>query len=267
MSIIFKSSSTNPNSVNNSRIILNLSQQTTLLNNLVAFYNFDGDINDSSGNGIDLSPGPRCSYNFTTPLVGVNAIQFNNFGTCFSSAGLIYPNNIWNLYNHNTSASYSLWFKYTQNIKFMGGCGWTFFGAGYGKFGFNVQPTYNQNEIGFGLAGVGQMGNPVSINVGQWYHIVGTYDYITGNYKIYMNGNLIVNEHPSMNAPGQDYQGFAIDGSGYGSVGEYGIPIVMDAVGLWNKALNQNEINELYNNQNANQYPFIKQSNVKIISR
>lgn len=229
-----------------------------LSSNLVAFYNFNGDINDSSGNGKDLTVGPSCDYNFTTPLVGSNAIQFNNFGFCGTSSGLTYRNNIWNLYDGNTSASYSLWFKYTQNINFPGSCAWTFFGADFGYFGFNINPTYKvNNEIVFGLAGVGFIGKSIAINVGEWYHIVGTYDHTTGKYKIYKNGHLIINEQPSMSAPDQNYQGFAINGSGYGSLGEYGIPIIIDAVGLWDKALNYNEVLFLYNSNNGNEYPLI----------
>jgi hypothetical protein len=228
----------------------------SLLSNLKAFYPFNGNTLDYSGNGIRLGSGKSCVYNYTTAKVGTSAIQFTNFGYCFRSAGLTYPNNIWNLYDGNTSASYSLWFKYTQDITFPGGCGWTFFGSDYGNFGFNISPTYNTNEIHFGLAGVGQMGNPTTLTVGQWYHIVGTYDNTTGSYKIYMNNNLIVNQTPTMSAPGQNYQGFAINGSGYGVDGEYGIPIIFDAVGLWTRLLTPYDVNRLYNNGNGLEYPF-----------
>jgi hypothetical protein len=244
MSVLFKSNK-------NNTVISNLSS------NLVAFYNFDGDRNDSSGNGLNLSIGLDCAYNYTDAKVGSSAIQFTKFGTCYRSAGLTYPNNIWNLYNGNTSASYSLWFKYTQDITFSGGCAWTFFGADYGNFGFSINPTYNTNEISFRLAGVGAIGNPITLIVGEWYHIVGTYDYITRKYKIYKNGYLIVNEQPSMVAPWENYQGFAINGSGLDTRGEYGLPIIMDAVGLWNKELSYSEVLSLYNNGNGDQYPFL----------
>jgi len=254
---------------NNSKILTKVNLQSNLKNSIVAFYNFDGDINDSSGNGIDLSPGIYCDYNFTTPLVGSSAIQFTNFGSCGDSSGLNYPNNIWNLYDGNTSASYSLWFKYTQDIIYTGGCGKTFFGSDFGNFGFAINPRlYYNNEIKFDLAGVGTIGQPTSVNVGQWYHIIGIYDHTIGRYKIYKNGNLIVNEVPTMNAPLQNFQGFTINGSANSSAGEYGIPIIMDAVGFWNKALNHNDVIQLYNNGQGNEYPFSPTTNnFKIISK
>jgi hypothetical protein len=244
-----------------SSVTLPVYNTSTLVNGLCAFYNFDGNFNDSSGNGINLGTGGSCAYNYTTGVAGT-AIQFTNYGTCGSSSGVVYPYDIWNVYN-GQSASFSIWFKYTQDIQFTGGCSYVFFGGVYSKFGFNVQPTTIKNQISYGISNVYQTTDPTLVTVGQWNHIVGTFNSSTNALKIYRNGTLINSVSGlSMNAPGQGWTGFAINGSNNqaanstSTAGEYGIPIVFDATGLWNRVLSDSEIAALYNNGAGLEYPF-----------
>jgi hypothetical protein len=244
-----------------SSVTLPVYNHSTLFNGLCAFYNFDGNFNDSSGNGINLGTGGSCAYNYTTGVAGT-AIKFTNYGTCGSSSGVVYPYDIWNVYN-GQSASFSIWFKYTQDIQFLGGCSYMFFGSDYSKFGFNIQPTTIKNQISYGISNVYQTTDPTLVTVGQWNHIVGTFNSSTNALKIYRNGTLINSVSGlSMNAPGQGWTGFAINGScnqaanSTSTAGEYGIPIVFDATGLWNRVLSDSEIAALYNNGNGTQYPF-----------
>jgi hypothetical protein len=239
--------------------------------NLKAFYNFDSDINDSTINGLNLSKGGSCAYTITnSSKVGSSAIQFTNYGPCGSAAGLVYPSNIWNIFDGVTNASFSFWFNLTQNIPNTNPsasyCGMNIFGSDFGNFGFFVGPkgttAYQfggDNNIRIGIANNPNLlmstSNPLTINT--WYHFVGVLDNTNKNFTSYINGiKLNSLSFSSINAPGQNYQGFAIDGSGYGTKGEYGIPCIFDATGLWNKALTPDEVALLYHQASGRQYPF-----------
>lgn len=237
---------------------------------LLAFYNFQGNILDSVGTISPLITGNSCSLNYTMGINGTSAIQFNNFGTCASTgggivvggAGVFCPNNVWDIFQGNTKASFAFWFKYTQNIPLVNpvnaGCGMTFFGSDFGRFGFGVAPNNGVINnvtcyIAANASGSARYTDPSPIVVGQWNHIAGTYDNTTRNFRVYRNGNLVHNHtFPStIFAPIENYSGFGINGSGFiqgSNVGEYGIPIIIDSVGLWTRVLTNQDISILYNN-------------------
>jgi subtilase family serine protease len=246
-----------PTSTNNAYADLNAG--------LLAFYNFENNyINVTGDSQWDLYPGSNggTEYEWATGKVGLSSIKFLNEGTCNVTAGLVCPYTPWNLYDRQTSASFSIWIKYPDNYAQNSSCGKTIFGQDFGDFGFNVNPSTAplQNHLLYGLAGGTYQGvtytdpNPITPNV--WYHIVGTYNHVTNTFKIYRNGSLIVTANPKVTRPTQEYEGYAIDGSGMDTRGEYGIPIYFDATGLWTKELLPAEVALLYNNGNGLQYPF-----------
>lgn len=241
------------------------------VNDLLAFYRFNGNILDSVGTIAPLATGTNASINFTSGLNGTSAIRFNSFGTCSNGAGLMCPQNVWNLYSGNTKASYSFWFKFTQNIPnenpINSGCGMAFFGNDFGTFGFGVGPTDGVNT-GRPRVYIAGQGPPIytfasPIVVGQWYHLAGTYDNTTRNFRVYVNGSLVHNHtFPSaISAPPQNFLGFGINqiggyfNAGTNRGGEYGIPIIMESVGLWTKVLNASEVAAIYNDGNGKDLP------------
>ena len=263
--------------------LLNNSLSGNIFDNMLAFYNFDGNILDSIGTISPLITGGSCSFNYTTGINGTSAIQFNNFGLCASGAGLFCPNDIWNLYEGNTKASFAFWFKYNQNIPTTNPinifCGMSFFGSSFGRFGFAVNPNFTGevNRVNCSIAnngsGAARYFDPLPITVGEWNHIAGTYDNTTRNFKVYRNGNLVHNyTYPSaIVAPSQDpafYKGFGINGSAYinGSfIGEYGIPITFESVGLWTRVLTDQEVSFLYNSRFSYSSNFLPTSRLNSI--
>lgn len=235
---------------------------------LLAFYNFQGNILDSVGTISPLITGGSCSFNYTTGVNGASAIQFNNFGSCGTGAGLFCPNDVWNLFQGNTKASFAFWFKYTQSIPLLNpvnaGCGMSFFGNDFGRFGFGVAPNNGVVNnvtcyIAANASGGARYTDPSPITVGEWNHIAGTYDNTTRNFKVYRNGNLVHNyTFPSVIIPPVEdpniYKGFGIDGSGFigsgifSGTGEYGIPIIIDSLGLWTRVLTDQDVSILHNN-------------------
>jgi len=86
--------------------------------------------------------------------------------------------------------------------------------------------------------------------------VTATYDLPTTTMRLYLNGvlkstysNAVIG---SNSAP--SWHGFALNGSVTDGSKEYGANQSFDALGFWNKTLNQNEISSLYNNGNGKQF-------------
>jgi len=248
---------------------------TTLTTGLCAFYSFEGNTNDSTNNGLNLGTGGNSAYNFTTGKTGASAIQFTNYGPCGAAAGLTYPNNIWNIYDGVTNASFSFWIKIPQYFPSVNPafstCGMTIFGADYGNFGFSINPAgptgaAAPNMLVFSLAGNITPSITATFITNTWYHFAGVLNNTNKTYTVYRNGAVLsAVSFTSLTAPGENFQGFAIDGSGQSTNGEYGVPCTFDAVGLWNRALSASEITTLYNNGNGIQYPFTYNANYLLV--
>ena len=88
-------------------------------------------------------------------------------------------------------------------------------------------------------------------SVGGWYHVVGTYDKATGKQRLYVNGQLAGTQtHPAGNTvvPLTSFSDMRIGRSGY--KGYFNGTI--DDVRLYNRALNSQEVQDLYNVFQAN---------------
>ena len=248
-----------------SKILFQNTEIFSSITGLLAFYSFQDNILDSVGTISPLLPGNSCSFNYTTGVNGAKAIQFNNFGSCAFGGGLFCPNDVWDIFQGDTKASFAFWFKYTQDIPLVNpvspGCGMSFFGSDFGRFGFGVASNNGiVNRVSCYIAanasGGARYTDPSPIVIGEWNHIAGTYNNTTRNFKVYRNGILVHNyTFPSAITPPTEspifYKGFGINGSGYiqaSSVGEYGIPIVIDSLGLWTRVLTEQDVSLLYNN-------------------
>lgn len=209
-------------------------------NGLVGEWLFNGNANDTSGNGNNGTV-----YGATTI-----ADRFGNANNCFhfSSANIDYiriPNNV--SLQGMSAISISSWinieqYRTEQTI--------------VGKWG-SASDSYHialiQGGIRFGIGINGGCGGDINtspglIQTGKWYHILGIY---AGNMmKIYINTNLVLNINSSVGniayTPHDVYIGTF---ESYGTISPsvtFG-PGRIDDVRIYNRALSDSEIQALYN--------------------
>ena len=100
----------------------------------------------------------------------------------------------------------------------------------------------------------------VAVNDGLWHLICGTYD--GAKMKVYVDGTLDV-EADWFSDPVFSTPNYISIGAGYNSATLIQ-PLTgsLDEVGIWNRALTQTEITDLYNSTNGIQYPFSLIANI-----
>jgi hypothetical protein len=215
-------------------------------NGLVAWYPFNGNAIDSSGNNNNgsINGGTYISDRngllnsaLSLPNLGNNSMvgnvapQFNNFGLSLS-VWLRFPNQ----YNQSSLAVIKNGIPYSN--------------------GFNV--AIDQNNQAYGVNNylvVFLVGNGTAVTfisnqseLGQWSHLVSTYD--SNSIKIYLNGILKATQpfNLSLNCPNNDLIFGQWDNPTAPSVTNRNI----DDIGIWNRALTQQEITDLYNSCGKN---------------
>ena len=215
---------------------------------LVGYWPFDGNANDESGNGLN---GTINGAVLTSDRFGISNKAFS-----FNVNQSILINNTTTLNPYPLSIS--LWYKATNwssgensNIirKYSSGA-WNGFGISFNDYNnlpcvpsFYLRSTTNRvlgyyNEPPF---------DQTNITLSQWYHYVFVVDSSGG--KIYVNGNLI-SSHPWTGIAGPTSSNLQLQIGGLGDSWYRGL---IDDVGIWNRALNQQEITNLYNSANTNE--------------
>jgi len=205
-------------------------------NGLVGWWLFNGNANDLSGNG---NNGTVNGATLTTDRFGATAkaYDFNGINDFISLAnsGSI---------NFSQGISFSAWIK-TNDIRLASivdketTCN---------SYGYRLN-TRNDGQIWteHGCYGNGQPGcytakANINYTSNTWYFIVGTLDLINGN-RIYVNGNLVDQGAVTQLINNSKNIEF---GRATGGTGEYFWGII-DDIGIWNRALTQQEITDLYN--------------------
>jgi hypothetical protein len=226
-------------------------------NGLVSWFPFNGNANDTSGNGFN---GTVSGATLTTDRFGNNNSAYN-----FSDNQQItipnsadqnpYPLTISLWYNpstHPTGTSTNIFSKYVA-------ASWNGFQIVYAD---NTNVTNDGVVInnGFGTSSwytrdlnnrvIGYYGSPgflqANVATNTWYHYVFVLDATGG--KIYVNGQLISSDNWD-GTPGVAINNFLwkIGGQYEGNSWFNG---KIDDIGIWNRALNQTEISGLYNGVN-----------------
>ena len=217
------------------------------VNGLVGYWPFNGNANDESGNG-------------NNGTVNGATLTLDRFGNSNSGYGLstlsdnLSVTNIQPSFNNN-ALTVSLWLKFPTQYN-QSSLALVKNGIPYTN-GFDV--AIDQNDSAYGANNylvvflVGN-GNAVSFisnqsELGVWSNIVSTFDGI--NIKIYLNGILKATQsfNQSMNIPNNNLV--------FGSWDNPTTPVIqtrqLDDIGIWNRALTQQEITNLYNSVSSNE--------------
>ena len=220
-------------------------------NGLVGWWPFTGNANDESGNG----------YNGTPNGVGLSSDRFGSTNNSF-----IFNNPQGNYISTNcpgpqADRSISLWFK--QSVPNSGIDQWPL--AVYGccnqgnSFGIFIFPNNIPSQgyrIGIDIGASYIVFNPIP-NISQWHHIVANYSLSFGNTvmscQVYLDGVLL------SGIAGQFNPNIILNTGSGGPLTIGGNPNFqpaqfqgnIDDIGIWNRALTQQEITDLYNAVNC----------------
>ena len=217
-------------------------------NGLVGWWPFNGNANDESGNG---NNGTVNGATLTSDRLGNLNKAFNFNGTNFITV----PDN--NLLDLTDNFSISSWFN---AYSFPGNT----FGGPINLILCKRQNIPSNIVDGFGGYGVWEsIGSHVlstqsfpnagpqnyasstfNIQNSIWYNYVATYDDLTDSLKYYLNGNLIFTEYLPLEIQNNSYDMYI---GALGSNPTYFWDGVIDDIGIWNRALTQQEITALYN--------------------
>jgi hypothetical protein len=194
-----------------------------LTDNLLAFYKLS-DLSDSSGNNHTLTNNGNVT--FASGKLGNAAV--------FDGSNYLSPTPFW---QNGTSLTVSLWVKTTaENYSYL-------IGGNGPSDGFYVVMNGSGYASAYAGAEYSEFEGPsILVNDGSWHHIVLKAN--NGSATIYVDGVAgTSNSIPE-----------TILESGYMSIGVNGeanfafLNGEMDAVGIWNRALSDAEVAELYNN-------------------
>jgi hypothetical protein len=199
-------------------------------NGLVGWWPFNGNANDESGNG---NNGTVNGATLTTDRFGVaskaysfdaNKILVNNNPSLNLQGGFTF--NCWVLLNGNTSDN-TIISKY-QN-----------FDDSYSFVVKNLKPTI---QTASSPANWSICQNTNTLNQNVWINLAASFDTLTNEFKIYKNGVLIhqcINNSSIALSNANVYFGSFSNGNYF-----YG---KIDDIGIWNRAINDQEILNLYN--------------------
>ncbi len=183
---------------------------------LVSYFKFDGTLKDFIGNTPEGTY--HGSVSFTTGKAGY-ALYLNGTNAYIDFAR--------DSYKSGNNVSVAFWFKksnITEALKYFVVCS-----------DFGIWTETGKAGIAISLPSTNSAGGNITANA--WVHLVGTYD--GTNIKLYLNGILIkTTYHPgTISDPNRNLT--------LGYFGSYWAGIIDDLF-IYNKALNQTEINQLY---------------------
>lgn len=116
--------------------------------------------------------------------------------------------------------------------------------------------TYLYNRLGVSYSTINQtdqmLAGTTVLSSNQWYHVACTFNKITGEVKLYLNGNLEANTYASPNSglhfPGGSFYKIFSIGNIPSGVGYNGFKGFIDQVLVYTRALTSTEVLDIYNN-------------------
>jgi gliding motility-associated-like protein len=235
----------------------NLSLPINLKNGLVAYYPFNGNANDESGNGNNGTINGGVT-NTTDRLGNSNSALFFDGNNSYISVpkldNLKYSPitySAWVIVNSYFPSSFGHKFRAVigRNTAYVLDCG---------VIGFFADNAVNNGIFdntflmwrGGGVGIFNEIPTPkVKPDLNKWTHIVYTQEF-DGTWKWYQNG--ILTNSGSFNLPQADYNFFQIGGCNNQSTGNTFWNDKLDDIGVWNRVLTQNEVKTLYNQYDKN---------------
>ena len=206
---------------------------------LIAHYEFENNTNDSSGNG---NHGTKYGGGLYVDGVINKAMTFDGVG---NSSYVTIPQSAFNKY----VGTVGMWIK--PNKLSTGGL-WTFYNGDDNRLRFEI--LQNQLRVMVDKNTSILSANLIEQNTSKWSHVSFTYDFIHGLYQIYQNGQLLDitldNSNPMNNVPSYGYIGIVKDYDDDDNDSndlDYGFDGIIDDVRIYNKALDEIEIFQLYN--------------------
>jgi len=217
--------------------------------NMTAWYKFDGDFTDSSGNGRDLT-NITSSFDITNKKQGTSSILFptTQNGLVEFPSG-IHPYNIWN--NSTSGITFSIWFRYVTQTGLWGRL-FDFESTANTDSGFFISVKANPNSVNTGIYFKTNttafsysnwdttVGKPLD---GNWHHIIWNINK-SGVWTIYydnVNLNCGITASPinitTYNIRYMADSAYPGDASFSGNIDDFRI---------YNRALSPSEINILY---------------------
>ena len=226
-------------------IIQSLNAQVNLSQGLVAYYPFNGNANDESGNGFN---GTVSNAVLTNDRFGVDDKAYN-----FNGTSSVIQADITSIPLGNTSRTISVWARGNDDKSQM-----TI--AGYGDAAGTAYDAFDINYFKYSLLAGHGSGIVIDFDLDylysdstfydEWKHIVAVYDDQTSSCSLYINNSLISSELLTLNTLNVNDTKFNIGAknvlSGLWRYFEGDI----DDVCVYNRALNQEEITALYNGAN-----------------
>ena len=223
-------------------VLFGVQGQNWVTNGLVAYFPFNGNPNDMSGNGHNAQ-----IYNPTNVIL--TADRFGNTGSAYSFGGnsidgaetAIWGNGM-NL--AGTSLTISFWIKgqYTQVLDDFGGVGIGRTAPGTpnpgGSSGQNLHIYSSYERIRFSFF-YNDCDAAQTVPVGQWAQLCFVFDNTNMSRKIFINGNEVSNCLAAYGFSGNDI--FSINGRKVG----------MDDVRFYNRALSSSEVAQLHTIESA----------------
>ena len=212
-------------------------------NGLVGWWPFNGNANDESGNGnngVVINP----QTTLTTDRNGNNNSAYTFVNS--TQSGIQTTSNV---SINSTSISASLWFNPSSNLTISSGQ--KIFISGNGNV--PIQFTYNNGGICIEWCsnqGVVQHTAPMSFNANTWYHVAFS-GAVSSNLKVYINGIEYITSTTANNLRTMSNGSLLF---GISSSSSWPSPFngKIDDIGIWNRALTQQEITNLYQTQPFN---------------
>ena len=235
-------------------------QKLNIDSGLVAYYPFNGNANDESGNG----------NNGTVNGATLTSDRFGNANKAYSFNGtqnyIEVPDQT--TLRFNSSFSISLWFSF--NSFNFNPSDIAFISKALGSDYYDSYEVYYDWHYRFSAAYCNTGGcdevdyfNTPSIN--NWYHIVSLFDKGSNTMKLYLNGILAVNTPLVNSSFTLDYDNnsllIGVD-SEYGANDQF-FDGKLDDIRLYNRLLTETEIQQLYN-ENGTGIPSYNNFNIEI---
>ncbi len=214
-------------------------------NGLVGWWPFNGNANDESGN----------NNNGTVNGATLTSDRFGNAGKAYSFDGV----NDFIEVTNNSSLSVTVWSisawvnpsgYYLGNVNGNVSDGNVVVGKGTDfNSGFYSLSYKSLSQKARGSFGIGNLPNFVdnttSITSNQWRHILVSWDGVT--MRIYTNGQLENTNSNITSVQGINNQNLFFGTMAANNLYPYWVNGIIDDIGIWNRALTQQEITDLYN--------------------